>query len=96
MPEKIKPQDNQAYRYPVSVKGVIQSHGRFVLLKNERDEWELPGGKLQLCETPEDCVAREITEEVGLAVKVGAILDTWVYHISEGVYVLIVTYGCSS
>src|SRR3989442_5494050 len=76
------PQDNQAYRFPVSVKGVIWQAQRVVLLKNERDEWELPGGKLELGETPEDCVAREIAEEVGLHVKIGPLLDSWVYHIA--------------
>src|SRR6266446_2539607 len=87
------PQDNQAYRFPVSVKGVIWQDQRVVLLKNERDEWELPGGKLELGETPEACVVREIAEELGLVVTVGPLLDSWVYHIFEGVDVLILTYG---
>lgn len=88
------PQDNRAYRFPVSVKGVLWQADRVVLLKNERDEWELPGGKLELGETPEDCVAREIAEEVRLRVKIGPLLDSWVYHIAPGVDVLILTYGC--
>jgi 8-oxo-dGTP pyrophosphatase MutT (NUDIX family) len=88
------PQDNRAYRFPVSVKGVVFQADQVVLLKNERDEWELPGGKLELGEMPEICVAREIAEELGVRVKTGPILDSWVYHIDEGVDVLIVTYGC--
>jgi 8-oxo-dGTP pyrophosphatase MutT (NUDIX family) len=64
------------------------------LLKNERDEWELPGGKLDLGEEPRDCVAREIAEEVGWVVTTGLLLDVWQYHIRAGVDVLIVTYGC--
>lgn len=86
--------DNQAYRFPVSIKGVVIIDSRVVLLKNLRNEWELPGGKLELGETPPVCLAREISEELSLPVKVGPILDSWVYHISEGVDVLIVTYGC--
>jgi len=39
------PQDNKAYRFPVSVKGIVYHNDKVVLLKNERDEWELPGGK---------------------------------------------------
>lgn len=89
-----QPDDNAAYRFPVSVKGVVFLGGQVVLLKNNRDEWELPGGKLELGESPEICVAREITEELSIDVQVGPILDSWVYHISEGVDVLIVTYGC--
>ena len=89
------PSDNQAYRFPVSVKGIIYHNGTVVLLKNERDEWELPGGKLELGETPEVCVIREIEEELGLGATVGPLLDSWVYHIFEGRDVLILTYGCS-
>src|SRR4051794_235689 len=88
------PTDNLAYRFPVSVKGVVLLDGQVVLLKNGRGGWELPGGKLEPGESPEACVAREIREELGLAVRVGPLLDAWVYHIAAGVDVLIVTYGC--
>lgn len=88
------PQDNRAYRFPVSVKGVLVHADRVVLLYNERQEWELPGGKLELGETPEACVVREVAEELGVQVRLGPILDSWVYHIAPGVDVLIVTYGC--
>jgi len=90
------PQDNRAYRFPVSVKGVVLHAARVVLLKNEREEWELPGGKLEPGESPEGCVVREIHEELGLHVSPGPLLDSWVYHIAAGVDVLIVTYGCYS
>lgn len=80
--------------FPVSVKAVLVCTGRVLLLKNERDEWELPGGKLELGEQPTDCVAREISEETGLSVTTGPILDAWQYHIRPGRDVLIVTYGC--
>ncbi|WP_329240710.1 NUDIX domain-containing protein [Actinoallomurus sp. NBC_01490] len=87
--------DNAAHRFPVSVKGVvIDPVGRVLLLRNERDEWELPGGKLELGEDPAACVAREIEEEASWPVTVQAILDSWLYHIAEDVDVLIVTYGC--
>ena len=90
MPES----DGARLLYPVSIKGVLAVDGRIVLLKNERDEWELPGGKLDPGETPETCVVREIDEELGLAVECAAILDSWVYEISTDIRVLIVTYGC--
>ncbi len=87
--------DNEAYRFPVSVKGVIIRRGRVILLKNERDEWELPGGKLELDETPASCVVRELTEELQLDAEATQLLDSWVYTIEPGVHVLILTYGCT-
>jgi 8-oxo-dGTP pyrophosphatase MutT (NUDIX family) len=94
MASSLKSQDNRAQRFPVSVKGIVYHNGKIVLLKNERDEWELPGGKLELGETPEACVVREIEEELGLVATIGPLLDSWVYHIFEGVDVLILSYGC--
>jgi 8-oxo-dGTP pyrophosphatase MutT (NUDIX family) len=88
--------DYLAHAFPVSVKGVAVQGGRVLLLENERAEWELPGGKLELGEDPSDCVVREISEEAGWQVSVGPLLDCWQYHIRPGSDVVIVTYGCNS
>lgn len=81
--------------FPISIKGVVVSNGKVLLLKNDRDEWELPGGRIEFGETPSDCVAREIAEETRWAVTPGPILDSWMYYIAA-VHrnVFIVTYGC--
>ena len=76
------PDDNEAYRFPVSVKGVVFVDSKVALLKNSRDEWELPGGKLELGESPEICVVREISEELAITARVGPLLDAWVYLIA--------------
>jgi len=85
---------HRAHGFPVSVKGVAVQGGKVLLLENERTEWELPGGKLELGEDPPDCVVREIGEESGWAVSAGPLLDCWQYHIRAGADVVIVTYGC--
>lgn len=89
-----QPRDNDAYRFPVSVKGIVVRDDTVVLLRNRRDEWELPGGKLEVGESPERCVAREIDEELGLDVSPTSLVDSWVYDIAAGTHVLVLTYGC--
>jgi 8-oxo-dGTP pyrophosphatase MutT (NUDIX family) len=77
------------------VKGVVIRGGKVILVRNSRDEWELPGGKLELSESPKECLAREIAEELQLAVDPEGMIDAWAYTIIPGVHVLVLTYGCS-
>ncbi|MDX3851125.1 NUDIX hydrolase [Streptomyces sp. AK02-01A] len=93
--------------WPVSVKGVaLDARDRVLLLRNERDEWELPGGRLEIGSadgeqlpdsSPEAALAREIEEETGWEVEAGPLIDggVWVYQPVPGRRVLIVTYGCT-
>jgi 8-oxo-dGTP pyrophosphatase MutT (NUDIX family) len=92
----IQPLDHHALSLPISVKGVVIDDGHVVLVGNPRDEWELPGGKLERGETPEACVARELSEELAVEVAVGPLLDAWVYDITPEVSVLVLIYGCTS
>ncbi len=89
------PRDNDAFLFPVSVKGIVVRGDKVALLRNDRDEWELPGGKLELSESPERCLAREIAEELKLEVEPERIVGSWVYTIAPDVHVLVLTYGCS-
>lgn len=82
--------------FPVSIKGVVlDEHRRVLLLRNDRDEWELPGGRIEIGETPQETVVREIGEEIGWTVTAGPLLDAWLYRIAQvDKYVFVVTYGC--
>lgn len=83
--------------FPISIKGVVlDPQGRVLLLKNERAEWELPGGKLEGPETPEYRVETEIREESGWNASAGQLLDVWMYEPIPGRQVFIVTYGCTA
>ena len=90
------PTEEPTDRWPVSVKGIVTVEDRVVLLRNERNEWELPGGRLEAGETPEECVVREVEEELGLEVVVDGLLDAWVYPVHPDRSVLVLTYGCVS
>jgi len=81
--------------YPVSIKGVFSTpSGEVVLLMNERDEWELPGGRIEAGESSEECVRREILEELGLCVAVDGLLDTYLFEVVPGKHVFVATYAC--
>lgn len=80
------------YQLPISVKAVISLNGQIPLLRNERDEWELPGGKLDLGESPTACVQREVHEELNIDISVGMNVHNWVYTIFPYRHVFVVTY----
>jgi len=81
-------------QWPVSVKGVLIVEEAVLLLRNERDEWELPGGRLETTDaSPEAAVQREFLEEVGIDVAPQRLIDSWIYDVADK-RVLIVTYEC--
>ncbi|MCC6615153.1 MAG: NUDIX hydrolase [Anaerolineae bacterium] len=70
-------------KYTLGVAGVVFNERRQVLLVEHvlhpRTPWGLPGGWVDAHEAPSTTVVREISEEVGIAVEVGAVLsiDEW-------------------
>lgn len=89
----------QTYSVPISVKGIVFEGGKVWLRKNERNEWELPGGKLDEGEQPKETVVREMREELGLEVEVIDLIDAHLYKIEvsndENRGVLVVSYLCT-
>lgn len=82
-------------RVPISIKGIIKDeHNQVLLVKNDRNEWELPGGRMELGETPEDTIVREIREELNVNCEVIRIVDSWMFEVLPDKYVFIVTYEC--
>ena len=56
------------FRGLISIKGVARRDGRIALVRNRRDEWDLPGGKLEENESFLECLRREFEEELGVEV----------------------------
>ena len=80
--------------HPVSIKGVLLVERKVVLVRNERDEWELPGGRLEIGETPEEALAREFEEELSIRVEPLSVIDSYLFEVVPSKHVFIVTYGC--
>jgi 8-oxo-dGTP pyrophosphatase MutT (NUDIX family) len=78
----------------VSIKGVVIDDGCVLLLLNERGEWDLPGGRPDPGEDHRTALAREVREEAGLAVEVGALLDEHLFEVLPQRFVRIVAYAC--
>jgi 8-oxo-dGTP pyrophosphatase MutT (NUDIX family) len=80
--------------YPLSIKGVVVHDGRVLLLLNERGEWDLPGGRPDPGEDHHAALTREVREETGLDVEVGAALQGHLFEVLPGRFVRIEAFAC--
>lgn len=71
----------------VVVAGVAFKEGKVMLCRRnahslEGMKWEFPGGKVERGETPEEALARELGEELGIETRTGALIDAIVHPAS--------------
>jgi 8-oxo-dGTP pyrophosphatase MutT (NUDIX family) len=81
--------------HPLSVKAVVLHRGHVLLLVNERDEWDLPGGRPQAGEDHRVALAREVREETGLSVEVGELVDEHLFEVLPRRFVQITAFSCA-
>ena len=82
--------NSQPPRHSVSVSGVItDDHGRALLIqRRDNHHWEPPGGVLELDETIQDGLRREVREETGLDIEPNTL--TGVYkNMNRGIVALV-------
>ena len=61
--------DRLADAFPVSVKALIKDQDRYLLLQNERGEWDFPGGKWETGATVAQTLLEEVVEETNLDIE---------------------------
>jgi len=89
-------------KFFVAVKALLFFDGKFLLVKRSdkaRDEhqyWELPGGRLEFGETPEEALARELMEETSLCVKIINPLQTWNFFRGDDIQIVGITFLCKT
>ena len=59
----------------IVVSAVLIKNNKIFFQKRPKDKamaglWELPGGKIENCETPEKAIKRELFEEIGIKINI--------------------------
>ena len=63
---------------------VVEKDGRILIAKRKKGwrfegKWEFPGGKIEASETPEECLRRELREELGIETRIGTFICSSTY-----------------
>lgn len=78
--------------------GILEREGTTLAARRKKGShleghWEFPGGKLEPDESPEECLVRELSEEIGVVARPRRILEV-VFHRYPEKSVLLLFYRC--
>lgn len=81
------------------IAGIIKDNDKILITRRGPEEkfaggWEFPGGKIEINETHEDCLVREIKEELNVLVKVDEFCEEVTYDYGS-MKVNLNTYFCT-
>ena len=85
--------DSISDKFPISVKSLIFDEKRVLLIKNERDEWDLPGGKIEKNDDVIETLVREVKEELNLTIDNYNILQAKKHLFRKQEIIVIVYYS---
>ena len=74
---------------------IIQSDNKILIAQRKSEDglfgglWEFPGGKIEKGETPEECMARELMEELEIKVEVGTLITSNKHRYPNGIFELL-------
>ena len=74
---------------------ILEKDGKILIAKRETGDelfaglWEFPGGKVEEGETPKECMARELKEELDIEVEVGELITSNKHKYPHGIFELL-------
>ena len=89
-------------QFGIGVKAIIMDGSRMLLIKRSNRYadsggiWDIPGGRLNFGEEPEDGLRREVREETGLEIEIKRILDASTIFLDDKTHIVRLTYLCTS
>jgi 8-oxo-dGTP diphosphatase len=84
----------------VAACALVDADGRILLAQRPEGKslaglWEFPGGKVEIGETPEETLIRELDEELGIQTKVACLAPlTFASHTYDDFHLLMPLYIC--
>ena len=77
------------------VKAVVRKDDRFLVLVKPDGTFDLPGGRVEIGETNECALSREIDEETGLKVKIREPIGEWSFFKRPNLLIKGITFTCT-